>query len=53
MEVTAQQQAEQEYALQAALRTPEGRFEVGQTLLEPFKEGRDYVGLSRKIFFVD
>lgn len=53
MEVTAQNQAEQEYALQAALRTPEGRMEVGQTLLEPFKEGRDYVGLSRKLFFVD
>jgi hypothetical protein len=51
MEVKAQ--AEQEYALQSALRTPEGRFEVGQTLLEPFKEGRDYVGLSRKLFFVD
>lgn len=53
MEVNAQNQAEQEYALQAALRTPEGRMEVGQTLLEPFKEGRDYVGLSRKLFFVD
>lgn len=53
MEVTAQNQAEQEYALQAALRTPDGRMEVGQTLLEPFKEGRDYVGLSRKLFFVD
>lgn len=53
MEVHAQNQAEQEYALQAALRTPEGRMEVGQTLLEPFKEGRDYVGLSRKLFFVD
>ena len=52
-QITAQNQAEQEYALQAALRTPEGRMEVGQTLLEPFKEGRDYVGLSRKLLFVD
>lgn len=51
--ITAQTQSEQEYALATALRSPEGRFEVGQTLLEPFKEGRDYVGLSRKVFFVD
>ena len=48
-----QAQNEREYALQAALRTPEGRVEVGQTLLEPFKEGRDYVGITRKVLFVD
>lgn len=46
-------QAEREYALANALRTPEGRFEVAQTILEPFKEGRDYVGIGRKILFVD
>lgn len=38
-------QTEREYALANALRTPEGRFEVAQTILEPFKEGRDYVGI--------
>lgn len=46
-------QAEREYALARALQTPSGRFEVAQTLLEPFKEGRDYVGMGRKILFVD
>lgn len=53
MQVTAQNASEREYALQAALRSQEGRVEVGQTLLEPFKEGRDYVGISRKVLFVD
>ncbi len=53
MRIVAQNQAEREYALQSALRTPEGRFDVAQTLLEPFKEGRDYVGITRKVLFVD
>ena len=53
MRVQAQNQAEREYALQSALRSSDGRLEVGQTLLEPFKEGRDYVGISRKVLFVD
>ena len=49
MKVTAQQATE----LQHALRSPEGRYEIGQTMLEPFREGRDYVALGRKIFAVD
>jgi hypothetical protein len=35
------------------LSTPQGRYEVGQTMYEPFKEGRDYVSIGRKIFAVD
>ena len=46
-------QAEKEYTLANALEHPTGRLEVAQTLLEPFKEGRDYVGIGRKILFVD
>ena len=34
-------QAEKEYVLAQALRSPEGRYEVAQTMFEPFKEGRD------------
>lgn len=34
------------------LTNPNGRYEVGQTMLEPFKEGRDYISIGRKIFAV-
>ena len=34
------------------LRSPNGRYEVGQTMLEPFKEGRDYISIGRKILAV-
>lgn len=34
------------------LTSPNGRYEVGQTMLEPFKEGRDYVSIGRKILAV-
>lgn len=34
------------------LTNPQGRYEVGQKMLEPFKEGRDYVSLGRKILAV-
>lgn len=44
---------ERMYALSNALSTPEGRHEVAQTILEPFKEGRDYVAIGRKLLFVD
>jgi hypothetical protein len=44
---------ERQYALASALGTPEGRNEVAQTILEPFKEGRDYVSIGRKLMFVD
>lgn len=35
------------------MKSPSGRYEVGQTMLEPFREGRDYVALGRKVFAVD
>ena len=41
-------EAQKEYAVAAALRTAQGRNEIGQTMLEPFKQGRDYVGIGRK-----
>ena len=44
---------ERQYLLANALSTPEGRHEVAQTILEPFKEGRDYVAIGRKLMFVD
>ncbi len=31
---------------------PSGRYQIGQTMLEPFKEGRDYVSIGRKFFAV-
>lgn len=34
------------------LTNPQGRYEVGQKMLEPFKEGRDYVSLGRKVLAV-
>ncbi len=34
------------------LTSPNGRYEIGQTMLEPFKEGRDYVSIGRKILAV-
>lgn len=39
--------------LNAALSTPSGRTEVGQTMLEPFKLGRDYRSIGRKVMAVD
>ena len=47
-QVTAAAAAE----LSRQLNTPQGRYEVGQTMLEPFKEGRDYIGQGRKILAV-
>ena len=44
---------ERQYLLANALSTPEGRHDVAQTILEPFKEGRDYVAIGRKLMFVD
>jgi hypothetical protein len=49
LQVSAQKASE----LGRALRSPEGRYEIGQTMLEPFREGRDYVSIGRKIFAVD
>lgn len=34
--------------LQSALTTPEGRTTIAQTMLEPFKLGRDYVAIGRQ-----
>jgi len=39
--------------IQAALQTPEGRSTIAQTMLEPFKLGRDYVAIGRQVFAVD
>jgi len=39
--------------LAQALKTPEGRSEIGQTLLEPFKLGRDYRSIGRQVLAVD
>lgn len=38
--------------LDRQLRAPSGRYEVGQMMLEPFKEGRDYVSIGRKLLAV-
>lgn len=37
----------------AAVATPQGRAVIGQTILEPFKKGRDYVAIGRQMMFVD
>lgn len=37
----------------AAIQTPQGRAVIGQTILEPFKQGRDYVAIGRQMMFVD
>lgn len=39
--------------LEQALKTPAGRSEIGQTLLEPFKLGRDYKAIGRQVLAVD
>jgi len=46
-------EAQRAYELQRDLKSPSGRYEVGQTMLEPFREGRDYVAMGRKVFAVD
>jgi len=40
-------------SITAALQTPSGRATIAQTMLEPFKKGRDYVGIGRQCFAVD
>lgn len=42
-----------EQMLAEHFQTPEGRSIIAQSMYEPFKEGRDYVGLARKCIFVD
>lgn len=39
--------------LEAAIKTPEGRERIAQTMLEPFKLGRDYIAIGRQVFAVD
>jgi len=34
------------------LQTPQGRAILGQTMLEPFKKGRDYVAINRQVYAV-
>lgn len=38
--------------LSTKMENPSGRYEIGQTMLEPFKEGRDYTSIGRKFFAV-
>lgn len=38
--------------LSQKLNSPQGRYEIGQTMLEPFKEGRDYTSIGRKFLAV-
>lgn len=38
--------------LASQLPHPQGRYEIGQKMLEPFKEGRDYVSIGRKVLAV-
>jgi hypothetical protein len=38
--------------LESKLHSPNGRSEIGQTMLEPFKEGRDYVSIGRRVLAV-
>jgi len=42
-----------EQMLAEYFRTAEGREVIAQSMYEPFKEGRDYVGIARKCIFVD
>lgn len=44
--------AEAAQKLDKDLKSPNGRYEIGQTMLEPFKEGRDYISIGRKVFAV-
>jgi len=39
--------------IQAAMATPQGREVIAQTMLEPFKLGRDYMAIGRQVFAVD
>lgn len=52
MKNAMRRQAEKEYQLAMALRSSAGREQVAQTMFEPFKEGRDYVSIGRKLMFV-
>jgi hypothetical protein len=45
--------AQRAQELADAFKSPQGRYEIGQTLFEPFKEGRDYTALGRKLMAVD
>jgi hypothetical protein len=38
--------------LESKIHSPTGRYEIGQTMLEPFKEGRDYTSIGRKLLAV-
>jgi hypothetical protein len=44
--------AAQEHSLQFNMRTAEGRQALAQTLFEPFKEGRDYIAIGRRLLYV-
>jgi len=44
---------EKEAIFAQALSTPGGRVEIGQTMLEPFKRGRDYRSIGHKVMAVD
>lgn len=52
MKVDAAKKALAAEKLERDLMTPQGRYEVGQTMLEPFREGRDYTSIGRKFLAV-
>jgi len=35
-----------------SMESPQGRGRIAQTMIEPFKKGRDYVGLGRQVMYV-
>lgn len=45
--------AQAERYIEKQLRDPQGKARIGQTLIEPIRKGRDYVGITRKCVFVD
>lgn len=45
--------AQAERYLEKQLRDPAGKARIGQTMIEPIRKGRDYVGIARKCLFVD
>lgn len=45
--------AQAERYIEKQLRDPQGKARIGQTMIEPIRKGRDYVGISRKCLFVD
>jgi len=39
--------------IERQIRNPQGKSRIGQSMMEPIRKGRDYVGLTRKCLWVD